>query len=100
MARHRRGVNQLPMACKVCQVTFIRRNPQSRALTCSSECSGKLEASRKRLHYPRLLEQRRIARVVTPPHKSPADRLCLGCQRMFESMWIGNRMCRLCKDTL
>lgn len=43
-----------------------------------------------------LAKIRAAERATLPPHKLPAQRKCLGCQRMFDSLWIGNRLCVHC----
>lgn len=43
---------------------------------------------------PRMLLHRQQAAL--PAAKQPAMRKCLGCQKPFESSWIGNRLCVSC----
>ncbi len=39
---------------------------------------------------------RRADLAALPPHKQPAERLCLGCGKLFDSKWCGNRLCGVC----
>lgn len=39
---------------------------------------------------------RRAEEIRLPPHKRAAERKCLGCGVMFDSKWIGNRLCAHC----
>ena len=33
------------------------------------------------------------------PQKTAAERRCLHCGTLFQSQWVGERVCRRCKDS-
>lgn len=43
-----------------------------------------------------LMLERQAEQAARPATHKPARRKCLGCQRMFDSRWIGNRICTEC----
>ncbi len=51
----------------------------------------------KNRDYRILAQLRRAEKVLLPPSKLPADRSCLGCNKLFRSQWIGHRICGECK---
>ena len=57
-------------------------------------------SSRKRTNPRTLLHrQRQEEEAALPATKKQAERKCLGCQKPFESLWIGNRLCPHCGGT-
>jgi hypothetical protein len=44
-----------------------------------------------------LRAMREADRAALPLRKRSADRRCLGCGALFESVWCGNRLCTTCK---